>query len=71
MVRQTASPALHHDHVLCVHRKNGAITMNVPVEQELEEGIRRWKKILFAVFDELVVENLGSSVGKWLLAARC
>ena len=38
--------------------------MNIPVEQELEERTRRWKKILFAVFDELFVENLGSSVGK-------
>ena len=47
-----ASPALHHDHVLCVHRKNGAATMNIPVEQELEEGTKRWKKILLAVFDE-------------------
>ena len=25
--------ALHHDHVLCVHRKNGAVMMNIPVEQ--------------------------------------
>ena len=66
-----ASPALHHDHVLCVHRKNGAVTMNIPVEQELEEGTRRWKTILFAVFDERFVENLGSSVGKCVLAARC
>ena len=44
--------------------------MNIPVEQELE-GTRRWKKILFAVFDELFVENLGSSIGKCVLAARC
>ena len=64
-----ASLALHHDHVLCVHRKTGAVT--IPVEQELEEGTRRWKKILFAVFDELFVENLGSSVAKCVLAARC
>ena len=49
------SPAL--DHVLCVHRKNGAVTLNIPVEQELEEGTRLWE-ILFAVFDELFVENL-------------
>ena len=45
--------------------------MNIPVEQELEEGTRRWKKILFAFFNELFVENLGSSVGKCVLAARC
>ena len=38
--------------------------------KELEEETRRWKKILFAVFDELFVENLGSSVGKCVLAAR-
>ena len=69
-----ASLALHHNHAihgLCVHRKNGAVTMNIPVEQEPEEGTRRWKKILFAVFDELFVENLGSSVAKCVLAARC
>ena len=38
--------------------------------KELEEGTRRWEKVLIAVFDELFVENLGSSVGKCVLAAR-
>ena len=66
------SPALHHDHVLFVHRKDGAVTMNIPVEQvkNLKKEQDGGKKVLFAVFDELFVENLGSSVGKCVLAAR-
>ena len=90
MVRQSGAAT-----IMCCActEKNGAVTMNIPVEQELEEGTRRWKKILVAikfsslsaptkidkseftilvaVFDELFVENLGSSVAKCVFAARC
>ena len=46
--------------------------MNIPVEQvkNLNKEQDGGKKVLFAVFDELFVENLGSSVGKCVLAAR-
>ena len=53
-------------------QKNGAVTMNIPVEQvkNLKKEQDGGKKVLFAVFDELFAENLGSSVGKCVLAAR-
>ena len=42
---------------------------NKNLKKEQDGG--KSEKILFAVFDELFVENLGSSVGKCVLAARC
>ena len=53
-------------------QKNGAVTMNIPVEQvkNLKKEQDGGKKVLFAVFDDHFVENLGSSVGKCVLAAR-
>ena len=46
--------------------------MNIPVEQvkNLKKEQDGGKKVLFAVFDEIFFENLGSSVGKCVLAAR-
>ena len=45
VVRHSHCPALHHDHVPCVHKKWRHVAMNIPVEQELEEGARHVVKI--------------------------